>query len=149
MSCGDYEYFKFSPESGLKVADIGVPKRSGLEGVDALPLRYRLERSDYQVDIKVDETTYGPSALISATSGSEPVAVKMVTTTKLPNSEQYCFSYREIGKQLSVSWLGGHGCEAINAFQIAVQRPDGTTQGLEVLPFDVVKNGRYCVEDGP
>lgn len=148
-SCGDYTHFIFSQENGLKVTEVGVPKNSQLNGVDAFPLHYKLVRSGYQVDIDVNEAAFGPSVMIKATSGSEDISVRIVTKTKPRNSQRYCFSYSYVGNQLYVSWLGGQGCEAISAFEIAVQLNQENTETLEVLPFVVVKNGRYCVEDGP
>lgn len=148
MICDDYEHFSFSAESNLNIVDVDVPRRSGLEGVEPFPLHYRLDRSGYRVEVKIDESSYGPAATIIATSGSAPVQVKMLTPTRAPETEQFCFSYREVGKQLLVSWMGGEGCEAVGEFQIAVHGREGDVQGIEVLTFDIVRNGRYCVEDG-
>ena len=145
VKCDDYKHIEFALDPGMRMVETGAPALRGLTGVQPSPISYLVNREKYKIKLHVDETTYGPTIIMSIESAI-PMTLKTITSPLSPEGK-YCFSYGEQNGNLKFSWLDEKGCRAIRSINVAVNDMNGVQVAVESLSFKVVTNGRYCVKD--
>ena len=145
-TCGDYKHLEFIGDEGARITESRVPNLSGLSGVSPFPVEYVVNRDSYQLVLRADETTYGPTIVVSVKS-SVAMGLKMNSSSATPDGRGYCFSYDEAGADLRVAWFDNSNCETRREFSVTIEDAGGTQVSIEKLPFEVVTNGRYCTVD--
>lgn len=146
VKCDEYKHFIFKLEPSAQITATRSPALKGLKGVESFPVSYSIPRTGYQLKLQIDETTYGPTAVIHIES-SDSKSVRPIIPENSADTFASCVSYRAQRNAVVVAWLDRPNCEARRSVDLEVLDASGVTIGKEKLPFDVITNGRYCVTD--
>ena len=130
----------------MRILEERVPPLSGLSGTKPFPVSYALNRERYALRLRVDETSYLPAIVVSI-QADVPMSLGLITAPSAPDGNGYCFSYTVSGKELKLTWLDRENCVTQHSIKLALKNSDGVNAAVEDLSFNVIPNGRYCVED--
>lgn len=150
--CGDYEYFEFASNPETRVLETRTPALKGLSGVKPFPVSYVMNRPGYQLKLRA-EMGYGPTIVLSVES-DKAMTLGKLPLEKMPMSVAAldgignCLGYGDrAGGVVAFKWLGNKNCATQWTISVAVIDATGAQIAVENLAFEVVKNGRWCVED--
>ena len=71
----------------------------------------------------------------------------MLSSPADPSGTGYCFSYQESNSEIKITWLNAESCGARGSFRVSVLDENYDRVADVNLPYEVIPNGRYCVED--
>lgn len=145
--CNEYKYYDFADTSGARIVQMQVPNTIGLHGVTAFPTSYIITRPRYKLVIRVDQSSYLPTFTVSPAEG----AFINLTVTSSPadlSLHNYCYSFKKIDEAISITWLETQSCGDRGHIDLAVKGKGGQLIASDELRFQMVSNGRYCINDG-
>jgi hypothetical protein len=145
-ACDDYRHLAFGPTEGMVPVETRVPALSGLRDVKPFPVKYVLERESYRIVARAYEKDFSPAATLSV-EAEAPMSLK-VASIGTDTDGASCIVQVEQGGGVIFSWGRMEGCAATGKISIEVINASGDQIAHEELTFDVITNGRFCLNDG-
>lgn len=148
-----YRYISLEDVPGIEIVEHGMPQLEGIRGASSMPTAYRLQRSQYEIEFRVNLDTYNAAVYIYVEPKIKDLGTLRMTDQKwrkIPAvSETTCHNYyysTEHQNRLGFAW----GCSAEGAGRIIsfdVVTIDGIVLGQEDVPFQLKSNGISTLTD--
>ena len=149
-----YRYIALRPASGLALEQEGAAQRKEIALAGSLPLRYRLTRDDYTIDISQPENSVLPGLhLRFAGAGVSATGLRMLARPNLDvasNRGVICASYYPSldGESLDFGWSADCTDEELpKLIEFEIVDARSRTLGTESLVFDLRSSGWYVLPD--
>jgi hypothetical protein len=142
-----YRYIHLADVPGLEQVEKRQPALSGLHLAGPMPVRYRLSRADYELDIAVPGTSYLPAVELRVIT---PGLTLVPTSAEVPPSPVFCgawYPHPDEPDRLAFGWSPRCADDQPREIAFDVEGSGGGTVGEERLSFRLERNGWLVLVD--